>query len=155
MPGEFGDSRNGRWVESSRPSELSKKSWPSWSSSLFHRLCRRFEVGQLGRLRGVRHNLRAVEVPRDLSFCSQDASSLRGPPSSRKKVGQVGQVPCFVGFFAGSKLAKLADFAESGVIFRRSRFHSICLFIRRMRRVIEAHRVIEKKLAKLVKFPVS
>ncbi len=77
------------------------------------------------------------------------------PNKSLKKVGQVGQVPCFVGFVAGSKLANLADFSESGVIFGRWRFHSICLFIRRMRRVIETHRVIEKKLAKLVKFPVS
>ena len=47
----------------------------------------------------------------------------RGPPHI-KKVGQVGQLPYFIGFFAGVNLANLTNFTRSRLIINRARFHS-------------------------------
>ncbi len=89
-----------------------EKSWPSWPSSVFRSLLRRFEVGQLGHLRrflpfssGGRGSTRAV-----LCIC-RVASSLRGPPKRLKKVGQVGQVPIFVGFCCRFEFGQLHSFS--------------------------------------------
>ena len=57
-----------------------------------------------------------------------------------QKVGQVGQLLYFIGIFAS---VKLANFELTG----RS--------LRRVGRVFEAHHNVEKKLAKLTKFPIS
>ena len=63
-----------RAVESSRPTNRIKKSWPSWPSSFFHRLFDRLEVGQL---HSCLPNRREGEVP---------SRAARSAPSSQRAV---------------------------------------------------------------------
>ena len=51
------------------------------------------------------------------SCCSRVGQVFEVPPNHHTKVGQVGQVPIFIGVFAGLKLANVINIARSRRIF--------------------------------------
>ena len=51
------------------------------------------------------------------SCCSRVGQVFEVPPNHHTKVGKVGQVPIFIGLFAGLKLANLDNFTRSRRIF--------------------------------------
>ena len=97
---KFNQSRHhAGWVDLRTPPNLakassrtSKKSWPSWPSSLFHRLFCRFEVGQLDQVQSESPSPRVGRSSRPAK------TSQNHHRNHRKKVDQVGKDPCFIGF---------------------------------------------------------
>ena len=79
----------------------------SWPSSLFHRLFCRLEVGQLGQLHPFPPFLREGEVsPEPPSVFIGRRRDFKATNAS-KKVGQIGQVPYFIGFCCRLEVGQL------------------------------------------------
>ena len=100
-----------------------------------------------------------------MSFCSKIfiAASARNPEpkqntlrNARKKVGQVGQVPVFIGFCEGLKLTNLANFTRSRHLSGRARFHpSRLLLSQGADKSSKSHQILEKSWPTWQSWPSS
>ena len=123
------NSRSKRRVASSlRGPPNHSKSWPTWSSSYFHRLFYRCEVGQLDQTHPFSSGIREGDAPADWSSAFVGWRRVFEAHQSIHKVGQLGQVPIFIGLFTGVKLANFTNFTRSRHIFVRATFDHESLF---------------------------